>query len=71
VTARVPHLAGVARVLAQQALREGWRIERTTGGHIRWLAPDARTIIISAGTPSDWRAEHNLRARLRRAGLAV
>ena len=55
------------RQLAQLARRAGWTISRTNGGHYRWTAPDG-TVIISAGTSSDWRAHHNLKARISAAG---
>lgn len=57
--------------LAARALAAGWEIRRTTGNHYQWRAPEGPGLIVSAGTPSDWRAARNLRARLRRAGLDV
>jgi len=57
------------RDYAEAALARGWRITRTRSGHWCWLAPRGKSVIFSAGTPSDWRAVANLRARLRRAGL--
>lgn len=57
--------------LAARALAAGWEIRRTASNHFAWRAPEGRALIVSAGTPSDWRSARNLRARLRRAGLDV
>ena len=61
----------MTRNLLRAAQRQGWRVERTNGGHYRWRSPD-RSVpqIISGGTPSCHRAERNLLAQLRRGGLA-
>lgn len=59
--------------LARLAHENGWRVEPTkgrTGNHLAWFSPDGASRIISASTPSDYRAVRNLRSRLRRAGLA-
>lgn len=58
------------RDLAQLALAQGWEINKTNGGHLRWKAP-AGALIFSASTPSDRRAVANLRSQLRRAGLTL
>jgi hypothetical protein len=58
------------RKLAAAALRAGWRIERTQGGHFKWSPPIGR-IIYTSSTPSDHRAMRNVRADLKREGLQV
>lgn len=56
--------------LAEIARAQGWRIERTRGGHWRFVPPDpTRDIVVMSGTASDWRAVRNFRAALRRSGL--
>lgn len=55
--------------LIQEAERQGWRAVRTQKGHWALYAPDGRTIVHLAGTPSDWRAIHNAISRMRRAGF--
>lgn len=51
------------------AERQGWRVEATKKGHLKFFAPDAENIVTTGGTPSDHRALANLIARLRRYGF--
>jgi hypothetical protein len=57
------------RRLAAEAQRQGWSVEKTGGGHLKWVAPSGARVY-TASTPSDPRAFANVRAMLRRAGLA-
>ena len=54
------------RELIEFALREGWRVVRTPGGHLRFTKPGCASIYTSS-TASDHRAGLNARAQLRRA----
>ncbi len=56
--------------LIRQALSEGWRVERTNGGHIKWIHPSGG-FLFSSSTPSDRRAIRNLERDLRRLGLKI
>lgn len=59
----------------------GWRYDQTSKGHPRLRPPKGSTIRDRSGqiigqitfskTPSDWRADMNTLAELRRAGLDV
>jgi hypothetical protein len=51
----------------RRAHEEGWAVSKTPGGHVKLLHPDASCPVFASSTPSDWRAEHNLTAQLRRA----
>ena len=53
-------------VLVEYAANFGWRIERTSGGHLRFKKP-GRQIVHTSSTPSDWRAVRNALAMLTRA----
>lgn len=54
------------------ARAQGWRVEPLRGGHVRFLPPRGTgRIVVASATASDHRAVRNLRADLRRAGLAV
>lgn len=53
--------------LVRKAERQGWRVEQHK--HIKWFAPDGRTVIITGCTESDGRALKNTLARMRRAGF--
>ncbi len=56
--------------LIAAARRQGWCVEPTKGGHVRFRPCDpALPLIITSSTPGDWRAVWNVRALLRRAGL--
>lgn len=48
---------------------QGWRVERSKKGHPVFYSPDARTCIVTSGTPGDRRAILNLLSRLKGAGL--
>ncbi|WP_230414001.1 type II toxin-antitoxin system HicA family toxin [Collimonas silvisoli] len=52
--------------LIEYALREGWDVSRTSGGHLRFLKPGLPPIYTSS-TASDYRAVRNARAMLQRA----
>jgi hypothetical protein len=54
------------RLLMDFALSHGWKVSRTQGGHIRFTKAGMPPIFTSS-TPSDYRAELNAKAQLRRA----
>lgn len=54
------------RALIEFALGEGWRVVRTSGGHLKFTKQGCASIYTSS-TPSDHRADRNARAQLRRA----
>lgn len=55
--------------LRKLAVEQGWRVEYTKGGHLKWFPPVGTEFVVSSSTPSDYRAIKNLRAMLRRHGL--
>ncbi|ANF26268.1 TPA: type II toxin-antitoxin system HicA family toxin [Pseudomonas aeruginosa] len=61
------------RALIEFALGEGWRVVRTSGGHLKFTKPGCASIytgspsIYTSSTASDHRADRNARAQLRRA----
>ena len=54
------------RALIEFAQGEGWRVVRTSGGHLLFTKPGCAPIYTSS-TASDHRAERNARAQLPRA----
>lgn len=52
--------------LIEYALREGWDVTRTPGGHLKFTKPGLPPIFTSS-TAGDYRAGRNARAQLRRA----
>lgn len=56
--------------LIRHAKKHGWMVEYTGSQHLRWQSPTG-AFVFSGNTVSDHRAVHNIRARLRRAGLDV
>lgn len=58
------------RPLIEYALREGWDVQRTAGGHLKFLKPGLPAIYTSS-TASDHRAIRNARARLQRVSRDV
>lgn len=55
--------------IVREAERQGWRVETTKKGHIRFYAPDGVHVVHAGGTPSDHRSIANLLAQLRRYGF--
>ncbi|UAY97120.1 type II toxin-antitoxin system HicA family toxin [Dickeya dadantii] len=51
--------------LIEYALKEGWEVERTSGGHLKFTKPGMPPIFTSS-TASDYCAGRNARALLRR-----
>ena len=54
------------RALIEFAESEGWRVVRTSGGHLEFTKQGCASIYTSS-TASDNRADRNARAQLRRA----
>lgn len=59
------------RPIIKKARKQGWKVDLTKSGHVRFKPPTSGQSIITAGTASDHRSLKNLRADLRRAGLDV
>lgn len=56
--------------LVKAAKKQGWRVEPTRGGHIRFTPPwKHMQQIICSSTPSDRHAVRNALSQLRRNGL--
>lgn len=53
--------------LKKSAVKQGWRIESTKNGHLKWMSPTGE-LVISESTGSDYRGIKNHLSRLRRAG---
>jgi hypothetical protein len=55
----------------QRAARDqGWQIDRTKKGHVRFTPPDVtKRPCVFSGTPGDQRAIHNFLSCLRRSGF--
>lgn len=58
------------RQLILKATHHGWRVEKTNGGHLRWLSPSG-FVYHSSSSPSDWRAIRKITQALKREGLRV
>ncbi|RMX06825.1 type II toxin-antitoxin system HicA family toxin [Pseudothauera nasutitermitis] len=54
------------RALIEFAIGEGWRVKRTSGGHLKFTKTGCAPIYTSS-TASDHRAGLNARAQIRRA----
>ena len=50
--------------LARDKVREGWLVERTGGGHLRWVSPGGRVYV--SGTTVGSSAVRRLREMVRR-----
>lgn len=48
---------------------QGWILESTRSGHVKWTHPNG-TVVIASSTPGDHRAWANHLARMRRARTA-
>lgn len=56
------------KILAE-AERQGWRVQLLKSGHYRLYAPDGKSIVHAASTPSDHRAVDNMIAQMRAYGF--
>ena len=63
---RSPRIQKRFQQLVTFARREGWDVDHTPGGHLKFSKPGCGSVYASA-TTSDQRAEHNARAQLRRS----
>lgn len=54
------------RTLIEFAVSEGWHVKRTRGGHLKFTKAGCAAIYTSS-TASDYRADLNARAQIRRA----
>lgn len=60
------------RKIRKRARNQGWTIEITGSGHLKWVPPKkSEDIVFSASTPSDHRALKNLLSRLKKSGLSI
>jgi hypothetical protein len=58
--------------LIHVARRQGWHVEITGGGHLKFVPRDpTKPIVYTSMTPGDRRSWLAARARLRRSGLRV
>lgn len=48
----------------------GWTVEKTSGGHLKWIPPErGQRFVITSSSPSDRRSFLNDRSNLRQSGL--
>jgi predicted RNA binding protein YcfA (HicA-like mRNA interferase family) len=59
------------REIAERAIQLGWKVERTGGGHVRFISPDKSVPIqhVAFSPSAGKRAIQNEKARFRRVGL--
>lgn len=57
------------RKLAKLAISQGWEIDRTGSGHLKWKNPDGR-LVITRWSPKSWAGERNDISLLKRGGLS-
>ncbi|HYQ69096.1 hypothetical protein [Actinophytocola sp.] len=69
--ARRLKLSKEIRPLINAAEAAGWTTARTRSNHLRLLAPNGVDAVLVSHTASDWRARNNLRADLKRHGVAL
>lgn len=60
------------RPIVKRARKQGWKVDVTRGGHVRFVPPPSGgSMVIASASASDSRAMKNLRAQLRRAGMEI
>lgn len=58
--------------LIDAAREQGWRVETTSNGHLKFLSKDRSVSpVFGPWTPSDTRSVRNVTTKLRHAGLKV
>lgn len=58
-------MSRLLRKFLREAAKEGWTASHTSNGHYKWRHRDGG-IFFSSSTPSDRRAEKNIRADMKR-----
>lgn len=56
------------KAIIKSAEAQGFRVELSNSGHLKWFSPNGRDVIVSGSTESDPRGIKNHLARLRKAG---
>lgn len=59
-------MKGDLKALIRTKKKEGWRVEPTRKGHLRWTFIATGAFFISVSTPSDYRSLLNTRADIKR-----
>jgi len=59
------------RHLVRHALGLGWSLSVAGSGHLRLRSPEGRAVYLPASPGNAWRTRRELRARLRREGVAA
>jgi len=59
-------LKGDMKAFVRKKTREGWSVERTKKGHLRWVYLATGAVVISAATPSEYRTLQNTMADVKR-----
>lgn len=54
--------------LIKAAEKQGWRVQPTKKGHVKFYSPDGKHIVTAAGTSGGGRSGANLLAQLKRYG---
>jgi len=67
---RRPRITEEQRSLYKKAKKQGWTVERTHGGHNKWVSPRGQFTIHATST-SDRKSVYNLRSELRKLGLVL
>lgn len=62
------HIHRDLRPLVRAARAAGWTVDHTRRGHLRLTSPTG-AVVVTGGTPSDFRAPQHLRSRRRKEGL--
>jgi predicted RNA binding protein YcfA (HicA-like mRNA interferase family) len=57
------------REILREARRQGWRVERTRGGHYMLYAPDGKNIVVAASTPGKQSSIRETLAEMRSYGF--
>jgi len=55
--------------VVEAAKAQGWRVEKSRGGHWRLLSPDGEGIVYAAATPGSARSVQKTISHLRRFGF--
>jgi hypothetical protein len=64
-------VADELRRLIDDAARQGWRVEPSSNGRLRWKAPDGVGLVFTPDRVGCGRDLANISARLQRAGLGL
>lgn len=60
---------GFFRNILDSALKQGWRVQRTTKGHWQFIPPSTLPMVVTGNTSGDQRSVRHFLSQMRKSGF--